>query len=171
MEVKSQPEGGMTKVGELVKEIKFAMLTTQCANGTLHSRPMSTLQMDEDGCLWFFTGQHSTKIQDIDEQCQVNVAYARSDKQDYLSVTGTAEVVRDRRKMESLWTPWLKPWFQDGLDDPELVLLKVRVDEADYWDAPGSAVKRLYGLTKGALTGDTDALGEQGHVINPSVRH
>lgn len=171
MEVQFQADDGMTKVGKLVNEIKFAMLTTQCSDGTLHSRPMSTLQMDEDGYLWFFTGLHSSKIEDIDGQCQVNLAYARSDKQDYLSVTGTAEVVRERQKMEALWTPWLKPWFQEGLDDPELVLLKVRIDEADYWDAPGSAVKRLYGLGKGALTGNTDALGEHGHVRNPSVPH
>lgn len=171
MEVTSQADDGMAKVGDLVKEIKFAMLTTQCSDGTLHSRPMSTLQMDEDGCLWFFTGRHSSKMEDIDEQCQVNVAYARTDKQDYLSVTGTAELVQDRSKMEALWTPWLKPWFQNGLDDPELVLLKVKVDTADYWDAPGSAVKRLYGLGKGVLTGDTDALGTHGHVRNPSARH
>jgi general stress protein 26 len=171
MDVESQTDQGMAKVAELVKEIKFGMLTTQCPDGSLHSRPMSTLQMDEDGCLWFFTSQHSTKIEDIDDQYQVNMSYARTDKQDYLSVTGTAEVVRNRKKMESLWTPWLKPWFQDGLDDPELILLKVRVDAADYWDAPGSAAKRLYGLAKGAMTGDTDALGEHGHVRNPSVRH
>jgi general stress protein 26 len=171
MDVQSQADEGMAKVAELVKEIKFGMLTTQCPDGRLHSRPMSTLQMDEDGCLWFFTSQQSTKIEDIDDQCQVNLAYARIDKQDYLSVTGTAELVRDRKKMGALWTPWLKPWFQDGLDDPDLILLKVRVDEADYWDAPGSSAKRLYGLAKGAMTGDTDALGEHGHVRNPSMPH
>ena len=171
MDVQSQSDPGMAKVAELVKEIKFAMLTTQCPDGSLHSRPMSTLQMDEDGSLWFFTAEHSGKIADIDGQGQVNLAYARTDKQDYLSVTGTAEVIRDREKMKALWTPWLKPWFQDGLDDPELILLKIRVDQADYWDAPGSAVKRLYGLGKGAMTGNTDALGEHGHVRNPSMRH
>ena len=171
MDVKQQADQGMAKVAELVKEIKFAMLTTQCPDGSLHSRPMSTLQMDEDGHLWFFTSQQSTKIADIDEHCEVNLAYSRTDKQDYLSVSGTAQVIRDRAKMEALWTPWLKPFFQDGLDDPDLILLKVRMDEADYWDAPGSAVKRLYGLCKGALTGNTDALGEQGHVRNPSLRH
>lgn len=171
MDVKSQADEGMAKVAELVKEIRFAMLTTQCADGTMHSRPMSTLQMDENGYLWFFTSQHSTKIADIDENCEVNLAYSRTDKQDYLSVSGTAEVVRDRSKMEALWTPWLKPWFQEGLDDPELILLKVRLNDADYWDAPGSVVKRLYGLSKGAMTGNTDALGEHGHVSNPSARH
>ena len=171
MDVKSQADPGMAKVAELVKEIRFAMLTTQCQDGSLHSRPMSTLQMDEDGGLWFFTSQNSTKISDIDDNCAVNLAYSRTDKQDYLSVSGTAEVVRDRSKMEALWTSWLKPWFQEGLDDPQLILLKVRLDEADYWDAPGSAVKRLYGLSKGAMTGNTDALGEHGRVQNPSLRH
>lgn len=167
MDVQQQATDNMEKVAELVKEIRFAMLTTAEPDGTLHSRPMSTLQMDEEGCLWFFTGEHSYKVGDVDQQARVNLAYARPDKQDYLSISGTAEVVHDRAKMEELWTPWLKPWFQDGLDDPELVLLKVHVDEANYWDAPGSAVKRLYGLAKGILTGNTDALGGQGSARNP----
>lgn len=143
------------------------MLTTYRQDGTLHSRPMSTLQMDHEGCLWFFTSIDSSKIHDIAEQAKVNLAYARTDKQDYLSVAGTTEIIRDRQKMEELWTPWLKPWFQDGLDDPNLVLLRIKIDEADYWDAPGSAVKRLYGLAKGAMTGNTDALGEYRHLRNP----
>ncbi len=166
MDIKKQNDQSMEKVAQLVEEIKFAMLTTHDRDGVLRSRPMSTLQMDSDGCLWFFTGAHSFKVGDVREDAHVNLAYARSDKQDYLSVAGTAEVIRDRQKMQQLWTPWLKPWFPDGLDDPELVLLKVTVVEADYWDAPGSAVKRLYGLAKGMLTGNTDALGEHGRVQN-----
>lgn len=167
MDAKHQANESMEKVAELVKEIQFAMLTTAEHDGTLHSRPMTTLQMDDDGCLWFFTGADSYKVDDVNEQARVNLAYARPDKQDYLSVAGTAEVVRDRKKMEELWTPWLKPWFQDGLDDPELVLLKVRVEEANYWDGPGSMVKRIYGLAKGILTGNTDALGVHGKAHNP----
>lgn len=166
MDVKQQANEGMEKVAELVKEIRFAMLTTE-HEGSLHSRPMTTLQLDEQGCLWFFSNEHSSKIDDLNEHTQVNLAYARSDRQDYLSVAGTAEIVRDRKKMEELWTSWLTPWFRDGLDDPELVLLKVTVDEADYWHAPGSMVKRLYGLAKGMLTGKTDALGERGRAQNP----
>lgn len=162
MDAEHQASESMEKVAALIAEIKFAMLTTHDADGTLRSRPMTTLKMDGDGHLWFFTAANSYKVDDIDEQASVNLAYARIDKQDYLSVAGTAQVVRDRKTMEDLWTPWLKPWFRDGLDDPNLLLLKVRVDEADYWDAPGSAMKRLYGLAKGIMTGKTDALGEHG---------
>lgn len=162
MDVQHQDNESMDKVAELVEEIKFAMLTTRESDDTLHSRPMTTLQMDSNGCLWFFTSLDSYKVDDINEQANVNLAYARPDKQDYLSIAGTAELVQDRKKMQELWTPWLQPWFGGGLDDPNLALLKVKVEQADYWDAPGSAVKRLYGLTKGILTGKTDALGEHG---------
>lgn len=166
MDAQQQASESMEKVAELVKEIKFAMLTTHEHDGTLHSRPMTTLQMDDAGCLWFFTNEHSYKVDDIHEEAKVNVAYARTDKQDYLSIAGTAEVVRDRKKMEELWTPWLKPWFQEGLDDPELVLLKVKVDQADYWEAPGGKVRQLFGLAKGIITGNTDALGGHGSARN-----
>lgn len=167
MNVQRQDDAGMDTVARLIKEIRFAMLTTAGPDGMLHSRPMSTLEMDSDGNLWFFTALHSCKVDDLNAHQDVNLAYVRTDKQDYLSIAGSAKIIRDREKMASLWTPWLKPWFQDGLDDPDLILLKVHIEEAHYWDAPGSAMKRLYGLVKGALTGNTDALGEQGRVTRP----
>jgi general stress protein 26 len=104
-------------------------------------------------------------VAEAQQHRQINLSYARSDKQDYLSVSGTVEVVRDKQKMQELWTPWIKPWFPEGLDDPDLVLLKVRMTEAEYWDAPGSAMVRLYGLAKGMLTGNTDALGENRKLV------
>jgi len=166
MDIQEQRDGDLQPVAELVDEIKFGMLTTEEADGTLRSRPMATMQMDAEGALWFFTALDSAKLDEAEQHREVNVSYARPDKQDYLSVSGTASIVRDRNKMQALWSPWIKPWFQQGLDDPNLVLLKVSITEAQYWKAPGSAIKRYYGLAKGVLTGNTDALGE-----NRKVRH
>ncbi len=166
MDVHQQNDSDLDQVAALVKEIRFGMLTTEETDGTLRSRPMSTLQMDADGALWFFTAADSPKMQDAGQHHQVNVSYARPDKQDYLSISGSASLVRDREKMQSLWTAWIQPWFPQGLEDPNLVLLKVSITEAQYWKAPGTAPMRLYGLAKGMLTGDKDALGEHG-----SVRH
>lgn len=165
MDVQDQNFGELDKVAELVREIKFAMMTTEEEGGALRSRPMSTMQMDADGNLWFFTALSSSKIDEATQHRQVNLSYARIDKQDYLSVSGTARIVRDKDKMKDLWTPWIKPWFPNGLDDPDLVLMKVRIQEAEYWDAPGNSVKRLYGLVKGAMTGNTDALGENRKIL------
>lgn len=160
MDVETQHDPNLEQVADLVKEIKFGMFTTEEADGALRSRPMATMQMDAQGCLWFFTALDSPKLDEAQQHREVNISYARPDKQDYLSVSGTVSIVRDRAKMQSLWSPWIKPWFPDGLDDPNLVLLKVRIDAAEYWKAPGTAVMRLYGLAKGIATGNTDALGE-----------
>jgi general stress protein 26 len=166
MDVQDQNYGELQEVAQLVEEIKFAMMTTEEEDGTLRSRPMSTMQMDAAGNLWFFTGLSSPKVEEAQQNHrQVNLSYARPDKQDYLSISGTAEIVRDKEKMRSLWTPWIKPWFPAGLDDPDLILLKVTITEAEYWIAPGSTVKRLYGLAKGMMTGNTDALGDNRKVV------
>ncbi|MDB5798598.1 MAG: Pyridoxamine 5-phosphate oxidase-related, FMN-binding protein [Paucimonas sp.] len=160
MQAEKQNNPELAKVAEMIADIKFAMLTTAEEDGTLRSRPMSTMQMDAEGNLWFFTSVSSGKVDEAMSQRHVAVNYARADKQDYVSISGTASVVRDKSKMQALWTPWIKPWFPDGLADPALVLLKVSIDEYEFWDAPGSAVKRGYGLAKALVTGKTDALGE-----------
>lgn len=170
MKAHDQEYDELQRIADLVDEIRFAMLTTEEDSGALRSRPMATLQMEvnEDrngGCLWFFTALLSPKVEEVQQHHQVNLSYARIDKQDYLSVSGIGEFVRDEEKMRSLWSPWLKPWFPDGLNDPNLVLLKVTITEAEYWTAPGNAVKRLYGLAKGVMTGKTDALGDHRKVL------
>lgn len=164
MDLDKQPTEELTKVGSMIKDIGFAMLTTAEEDGTLRSRPMQTLQLDAEGQLWFFTGLSSPKVQQALENRKVCVAYARPDKQDYVSVSGTARVVRDRAKMQALWTPFIKPWFPKGLDDPDLVLLTVRIEDAEYWDSPGTAVGRYYGLAKAMVTSDKEALGENAKV-------
>lgn len=165
MDVQEQQHADLQQVAELVDEIKFAMMTTEEADGTLRSRPMATMQMDAAGCLWFFTAMSSPKVDEAEMHHQVNLSYARPDKQDYLSVSGNCEIVRDKDRMIALWTPWVQPWFPKGVDDPDLVLLKVTITEAEYWMSPGSVAKRLYGLAKGIMTGNTDALGENRKVV------
>lgn len=160
MDIQKQSHPDLQEVADLIEEIKFGMLSTEESDGTLRSRPMATIQMDATGALWFFTALDSPKIDEAAQHRLVSISYANPDKQDYLSVSGTASIVRDRAKMEALWTPWVKPWFPEGLDDPNLVLLKITITDAEYWKAPGNAVKRLFGLAKGMVTGNTDSLGE-----------
>jgi general stress protein 26 len=162
MEIDEQHNAALAKVAEMVGEAKFAMLTTSEKDGTLRSRPMATMQLDREGNLWFFTSLSSSKIAETQRDQQVNLSYARTDKQDYLSVSGAAELVHDKEKIQALWSPWVKPWFPKGPDDPDLALLKVSIMEAEYWDAPDSATARAYGLVKALATGETDALGEHG---------
>ena len=149
------------KLREMVKDIEYAMLTTVCEDGTLHSRPMSTNgQIELDGDLWFFTYASSEKVAEIERNNKVNVSFAAPHKQSYVSMSGTAQLIRDRAQLEQLWQPQLKAWFPKELEEPDIALLKVNVEKAEYWDSPSSPVAHAIGLVKAVTTGEPYSGGE-----------
>lgn len=152
------------QVADLIRGIRVAMLTTVDGDGELHSRPMATQDVDFDGTLWFFTAADSEKAADLERDARVNVSYADEDRSRYVSLFGSARLVRDRRRIRDLWKPYLKAWFPQGLDEPELALLEVTVTGGEYWDAPSSRLVRLAGLVKGVLTRTGMPTGEHGHL-------
>lgn len=156
-------EESIEKLKTLLEGIDFCMLTT-INGGQLRSRPMSTQEMDESGNLWFFTSDRTHKIDEIEADNRVNAAYSKIDDNLYVSVSGRALIVKDRLKMEELWNPILKAWFPEGLDDPTLCLLKVSIEEAEYWDSPNSKIVQLYGFVKAVVTGEPAKGGEHGKV-------
>lgn len=141
------------KIYELTQDIKMVMLTTVSADGALHSRPMRAQEMDEDGNIWFFTSSESYKAVEIEDHHQVNLAYVLPEDGSYVSIAGTAELVHDRNKAQELWNPALKAWFPIGLDEPDLALLKVRIDSAEYWDAPQGKMVELFKMAGAAMAG------------------
>lgn len=151
----------LTKLRELVKDIDFCMLTTIAEDGSLHGRPMSANgEIEPNGDLWFFTYTDSAKVTEVDRTEQVNVSFSAPDKQRYVSMSGTAQLVQDRAKMQELWKPELKAWFPQELDEPEIALLKVTVETAEYWDAPASWVAKTIGFVKAVTTGKKANSGE-----------
>lgn len=152
-------EESIEKIRELTHGIDFCMLTT-IDGGQLRSRPMSTQVFEFDGDLWFFTSDDTHKVGEIDKDNRVCAAYSNPDDNVYLSVSGRAEVVKDRAKMEELWSPILKAWFPKGLDDPHICLLRVPVEQAEYWDAPSSKIVQLFGMVKAIATGQEADYGE-----------
>jgi general stress protein 26 len=152
-------DSDVEKLGELIKDVRIAMLTSVRRDGTLHTRPLATLKYENDGELWFFTSVDSAKVDEIEDDLRVSVAYADTDQNVYVAVSGTAEVVRDRRKAEQLWTPMAKAWFPQGLDDPQLALVRVNIERAEYWDSPGRAAY-LLGIAKATLTGKPTKMGD-----------
>jgi general stress protein 26 len=143
----------LQKLGELIKGIKVAMLTTVDDDGSLHSRPMQTQNQEFDGTLWFFTEANSAKVHELEQDRHANLSFAKPDDNTFVSVSGKASLVRDEAKIKELWSPIHKAWFPKGVDDPNLALLRVEVDKAEYWDAPSSSVVKLFGFAKALATG------------------
>ena len=125
MDNNADRDENIKKLHELIKDIRFAMLTTIEEDGTLRSRPMATQEFDFDGDLWFFTYGSAHKVEEVQHNQHVNISYAEPKDQKYVSVSGTAQLVRDRQKIEDLWNPLFKAWFAKGLDEPDLALLKL----------------------------------------------
>lgn len=146
--------GDLKKLKDLIHGIDFAMLTTVDEHGFLRSRPMATQEMSDDGVLSFFIDTASPKVTEIQHQDQVNLVYAKPDDQTYVSVSGRAIVNKNKTTMQQLWKPILRAWFPEGLDDPNIGLLQVHIEQAEYWESAG-AVSEIIGLAKALTTGRT----------------
>jgi general stress protein 26 len=141
------------KLADLIKNIPIAMLTTECSDGALHSRPMATQSTEFDGQLWFFSREDTPKNAEIRNHQQVNLAYSSPEHQRYVSVQGKATTVKDQEKIRELWSPAYRAWFPGGVDDPMISLIRVDVESAQYWDSASSTMVHLIGFIKGLTTG------------------
>ncbi len=160
-----QTAHGQEKLAELIKDIKFAMFTTHKIAGHLHSRPMTTQNKTiTDDSLWFFMSRSGDPVSEFQGDDQVNVSYANPSSDTYVSVTGVAHVVDDMAKRKALWNKAAEAWFKGGVDDPDLALVRVKIEHADYWDVKDSKLVQLYKMAEAAVTGKQPELGEHGHV-------
>ncbi|HUR94797.1 MAG TPA: pyridoxamine 5'-phosphate oxidase family protein [Gemmatimonadales bacterium] len=161
----------------LIEGIEIAMFTTRRADGQLVSRPMATQTQAEGTDLWFVTDIESHKLDELDADPHVNLAYYRERTREWVSVSGTASVSRDRRAIHELYRPDWKAWFGDeggerdgGPDDPRLALILVDIHSVTFLkqDKPRPVV--LFEVLKGMVTGDKPNLGEPKHVRETELR-
>ncbi len=133
-------EENIRLLSELLEDFDVAMLTTlQPRDGSLHSRPMVAQDALFDGSLWFFSKFSSGKVDEIRAGSQVNLAYTNPAEGRFISVSGAAYVIRERTRLEELWSEAYRTWFPQGLDEPDLVLLRVDVHSAEVWDTDSGA--------------------------------
>ncbi len=147
-----------------IENIEICMFSTVEADGSIVSRPMSTRQIEPDGTIWFYTDDHSQKVDDVQHFDHVNLAYADIGKQTYVSVSGTAELITDQAKIQKLWSPVLQAWFPKGLDDPNLALIKVIPHTAEYWNASSNKMQQVFKIAKAIMKGKQYQGGEHGKI-------
>ena len=145
----------------LIEDLRFAMLTTRDAEGRLRGRPMTTQNRrpaDEHephpSRLWFFLSLSSETAEDVRRDPRVNLAYASPGKDRYVSVSGSARFVDDPARKQALWSTATEAWFPNGVDDPDVGLLEVSIDGAEFWDVRTSKAMQLAKRAKSALTGE-----------------
>ena len=147
-------EEGRKKVHSLIKDIRVAMMGSIAPEGFIHARPMVAQHEEGSRDLWFFTDRHSEKIPEIRADPRVVLCYSEPSDQNYVSISGTASLVGDRGKIRELWSEPMRTWFPKGPEDPEIMLIKVTAERAQYWDSPSSTLVYAYGYVKAAVTGE-----------------
>lgn len=160
-------EDSIDKVLDMIGQARFAMFGTYDAAGTCHARPMASVEQERDTkmeALWFFTRAESRKTTEIAQDPRVSLSYADASGQNYVSVTGQAEIIEDREKSEALWSEPLRTWFPEGATDDSIRLIRVVLESAEYWDAPSSAMVFAYGYAKARLTGEPPSPGDVAQV-------
>lgn len=157
MKIQTQSRPEFAKLGSLLEDMSVAMLTTVDTQGALVSRPMSPLEMDALGALWFFTDLRSAKIERLRA---VNLSFSDSEKAIHVSLSGRGEIHAEHAHIAMLWTPYARPWFPDGPDSTNLALLKFIPETAEYWDAPSSKMIRMFAMAASIVAGKPIGLGD-----------
>jgi general stress protein 26 len=144
--------GDLAKVSELIRDIRVALLTTVDQDGRFHTRPVQTLQVDAGQTLWFFTDWSSPKVDELHHDVRVSLGYADPAKNVYVAVSGSGRLLRDIQKAKQLWSVEQRAYYPDGPQDERLALLRVHMERAEYWIAPGRASYLVAAVTA-AITG------------------
>ena len=163
MNIENQNSPELAHVAHLIQDIPIAMLTHVQADGTLSSRPMSPLEMDAQGAIWFFV---DVRAEQSEHLRTLNLCFSDIGHATYVSIAGTGELDIDigRAHIKHLWTPLARPWFPDGPDSEYLALLKFVPESADYWDAPNSRMARAFGVIASVISGTPIAMGSHGSI-------
>lgn len=142
---------------ELIKDIRFAMVTHRHPDGSLHANPMTTANkegMNEDQNLYFLLGRDSDLARCLAQPAQINVSYSDPGDDSYVSVSAFGSLSDDLALKEKLYGPMAKAWFPDGPTDPNLTVLVARAEHAEYWDVGESKLVQLFAMAKSAITGE-----------------
>jgi general stress protein 26 len=156
---------------QLIDGIEIAMLTTRTLDGALVSRPMQTQARRAGTDLWFMTSTDTTKIEELAFDPHVNLAYYKDGSREYVSVSGTARVTRDREMIHQLYKADWKAWLGDlggerngGPDDPRIALIEVQAESATYLKSTDPRLITLFKVAKAIATGTPPQLGNQGRL-------
>ena len=130
----------LPQLAKKMKDIDFAMLSTRAEGGQIAARPMSNNgDVDYDGDSYYFTTDDTVMVRDIERDPKVGLSFQGSagllkQRPLFVAVEGRADLIRDKAQFAARWNSDLDRWFDEGVDTPGLVMIKVRAERAHYWD-------------------------------------
>ncbi|WP_347454903.1 pyridoxamine 5'-phosphate oxidase family protein [Acinetobacter thermotolerans] len=144
------------KLWELIKDVRFTMISHQTEEQEIHSQPMTMLnseQLNERQNLYFIMKDTNDIVKAINAgHTHLGLSFAKPSDDTYISISAHGEISTDRALIDKLWNPWAENWFQ-GKDDPSVRVLIARAVSSEYWDVKDNKVTHLFKVLKGNVTG------------------
>ncbi|MEJ2005328.1 MAG: pyridoxamine 5'-phosphate oxidase family protein [Cyclobacteriaceae bacterium] len=148
-------------IWNLIEKIKVGMLVTEDEDeSVLRGRPMHLVQDAYDGTLFFYTSKKSSKVFEIRDNRDVCITFSDPDNQVYVSLSGKAQLTQDRELIDRYWNPWAEAWFENGKQDPDVAVLKIKISKGEHWDADENKLIQAIEIAKSNVTSSTPDLGD-----------
>ena len=133
----------LSDIAKIMADIDITMLSTRTDGGAIAARPMSNnREVEYDGDSFYFTWDKARMVADIEAEPQVGLSFQGSDSF-LIAVEGKAEIVRDTAAFAAHWSDELDQWFEDGVDTPGLVMIRVGATRVHYWDGEDEGEVKL----------------------------
>lgn len=156
-------EKAIGKLKTMVDNIDIGMLCTSMKDDDyVHAVPMSRQEVDESGNIWFLFSSESESHRHLMQNEKVSLLYADIGSYNFLSLNGVGEISRDRSRVEKYWNKMVEGWFEKGVEDPRIRLLKVVPSEAHYWDNKTNKLVTFFKVVASAVSGEKLDIGREG---------
>ena len=156
------------KLYEMIEDMEIAMMTTRRSDGHMMSRPMATQKHASGADLWFMTLEDMCKVDELEAEPHVNLAYYKDRTREWVSVAGMAKVSRDLATIKELWAADWKMWLPEEGDprhgtpeDPRIVLIGIDIQSATFFEVDRPQPVVLIEMVKGWITGKEPRLGKE----------
>ncbi len=158
-------EKGIEKLKHLAEGIQTCFFCTNLDNAISSTATIMTAQeVDNEGNVWFFSGLDSERNAEIHNNSKVQLFFSDIGNNTFLMANGDASIVLDKAKMEKLWNPLLKVWFKNGVEDPNISLIKFSVSDAKYWDNEGGKMVNFLKMVASVVTGNDYVDAKEGTI-------
>jgi len=163
-----QNREAIDKLKEMVDKIDIGMMCTSVEGGDhVHAVPMSRQEVDEAGNIWFLFSAESETHRNLLRNDKLSLLYADIGSYNFLSINGAGEISRDRERIEKYWNKMVEAWFEKGIEDPRIRVLKVAPSEAHYWDNKSNKLVTFLKVVISAASGGKLDIGREGELDLP----
>jgi general stress protein 26 len=134
--------------------VEYCFLITRGNNDHANARLMQPFPPEEGLIVWFGTHPGSRKIEDIQNDQRLTLAYPHLEETAYVTLLGTAEVVSDPVLREQYWMDRWLDLYPDGPLGNDYILIKFTPWRVEVMNYSRQIHPNPYGLASAAVEKD-----------------